>query len=234
MSNPRLLSAILGVSVLLLSGCAGSASPGVAARVGDETISVSRVDEATAHLCAALAGSLEADGKVLALRQLRQDILRDMMLRSQAEQVAEEYDLSPSVAFKRAVADITTAVAALPEEVRAEIGDDRERFIDFLSANVLATETEIQVGQVKLAAEGFVEPTAEQVQQAGQDAFASWRDANGIEVDPKFGLELKDGQLTATDTSLSFAVSEGANAGLAAEPDAGYVNSLPSSQRCGG
>ena len=108
----------------------------------------------------------------------------------------------------------------MPEEVR-------EDYIEVMSTQALATDILDQVGRAKLAAEGFAEPTVEQVTQAGADVFAVWPDANGIEVDPKYGIELADGQLAPTDTNLSFAVSDGAKAGLAAEPDAAYVDSLP-------
>ena len=61
-----------------------------------------------------------------------------------------------------------------------------------------------------------------------------WPDANGIDLDPKYGIGLVDGQLAPADTNLSVAVSDKAKAGIAQSPDAAYVASLPSSQRCGG
>ena len=115
----------------------------------------------------------------------------------------------------------------MPEEVRAD-------YIEVLSTQALASDILEQAGRAKLEAEGFTDPTVDQVTQAGADIFKVWPDANGIEVDPKYGVELVDGQLSPTDTNLSFAVSDEAKAGLAAEPDAAYVNSLPSNQRCGG
>lgn len=228
MSNPRLLPALaVGLSALLLSGCAGSASPGVAARVGDETISSSRISAATDHLCTALSPQFESEGQIVPIGAISQFVVRVLALGSQAEQIAEEYGITPSAAYERDVAERTSAAAAMPEEVR-------EDYIEVMSTQAYAGDIVDQVGRAKLVAEGFAEPTLDQVTQAGSDVFTVWPDANGIEVDPKYGLELTDGQLAPTDTNLSLAVSDEAKAGLEAQPDAAYANSLPSSQRCGG
>ena len=227
MSIPRLLPALaVGMSALLMSGCAGSASPGVAATVGDETISASRVDTTTGHMCTALSDQFKGAGQVVPLGVIRQGVVQLLALGSQAEQIAEEYGVSPSESYERDVAERTRAAAVMPEAVR-------EDYIEVMSTQALATDILDQVGRAKLEAEGFTDPTLEQVTQAGADVFAVWPDANGIEVDPKYGVVLTDGQLVPADTNLSFAVSDQAKAGLAAEPDAAYVSSLPSSQRCG-
>lgn len=227
MSNPRLLSTVaVGLSALLLSGCAGSASPGTAVKVGDETISASRVDDATAHMCTALADQFKGQGQIVPLGVIRQGVVQLLALGSQAEQIAEDYGVSPSTTYERDVAERTRAASVMPEEVRAD-------YIEVMSTQALASDILEQVGRAKLVAEGFTEPTVDQITQAGGDVFKVWPDANGVEVDPKYGVQLTDGQLVPTDTNLSFAVSDGAKAGLVAEPDAAYANSLPSSQRCG-
>ncbi len=228
MSNHRLLPvAVMGLSALLLSGCAGSASPGVAARVGDETISSSRVSTATEHMCTALAPQFESEGQVVPIGAISQFVVRVLALGSQAEQIAEEHGISPSATYERDVAERTRAAASFPEEVR-------EDYIEVMSTQAYASDILDQVGRAKLVAEGFTDPTLDQVTQAGADVFTVWPDVHGIEVDPKHGLELTDGSLVPSDTNLSLAISDEAKAGLAAQPDASYANSLPSSQRCGG
>lgn len=227
MSYPRLLSVVaMGASALLLSGCAGSASPGVAVRVGDETISSSRISAATEHLCTALSPQFESEGQVVPIGAISQFVVRVLALGSQAEQIAEEHGITPSAAYERDVAERKRAAASMPEEAR-------EDYVEVMSTQAYASDVLDQVGRAKLAAEGFDEPTLDQVTQAGSDVFAVWPDANGIEVDPRHGLELSDGQLLPSDTNLSVAVSDEAKAGLVAQPDAAYTSSLPSSQRCG-
>ena len=158
---------------------------------------------------------------------IRQGVVQLLALASQTEQIAEEYGVTPSANYERDVAEHKRAASVMPEEVRAD-------YIEVMSTQALAGDVLDQVGRAKLAAEGFAEPTVDQITQAGADVFKVWPDANGIEIDPKYGVELSDGQLVPTDTNLSFAVSDEAKSGLAAEPDAAYVSSLPSNQRCGG
>jgi hypothetical protein len=224
-SNPRLLSTIaVGLSALLLSGCAGGASPGVGVTVGDETISAARIDSATAHLCTAFSDQLQ--GQQVPLSVVKQRVVQLFALRAQADQIAEEYAISPSSTYQRELAEHTRAAALMPEEVR-------EDYVDFVSASSRTNDVVEQVGRGQLLADGVTDPTVEQVTEAGAKVFAAWPDANGIETNPKYGLTLKDGQLVPADTNLSYAVSEEAKAGNAIEPDPAYAKSLPSSQRCG-
>lgn len=209
---------------LLASACAGSASPGVGVRVGDETISASRIDDATVNMCTALSDRFE--GQQVPMNVLKQGVVQLLALDAQAEQIAEDYDITPSGTYKRVVAENTRAASVMPEQVRTD-------YVEVMSAEALVTDVVEQVGRAKLVADGVAEPSVEQVGQAGSDVFRTWPDANGIEVNPKYGVELSDGALSPVDSSLSFAVSDEAKAGTAAEPDPAYADRLPSSQRCG-
>ena len=51
--------------------------------------------------------------------------------------------------------------------------------------------------------------------------------------DPKFGVDLVDGEARPVDTSLSYPVGEAAVAGAQQNPDPSYAQTLPGSQRCG-
>lgn len=228
MSKHRPLTAVAAaLSALMLSGCAGSASPGVGVTVGDETISTSRIDAATKNVCEALAG--QSEGGRVPLGAIKQGVVVRLALRAQSEQIAEDYDVSPSGTYQRSVTENTRAAALMPEEVRAD-------YIDYMTMPALFNDVVDQVGRAKLAAEGFAEPTVEQVAAAGSDVFATWPNSNEFEFNPKYGVELKDGELAPADTELSYALSDDAKAAQAAlgpEPDPAYANSLPSSQTCG-
>jgi hypothetical protein len=235
-SKHRPLTAVASaLCALMLSGCAGSASPGVGAKVGDETIGTSRIDDVAQNLCTAFSEQIAAENADVALIEIRQIAVRLLVQGAQAEQIAEDYDVTPSGVYQNAVGDSTRAASAMPEEVR-------EDYIELASTPALVADVESQVGRSKLADEGIAEPTAEQAAQAGADVFATWTASNEIDLDPKYGLEVKDGTLASVDTSLSFAVSDGARAGMAnmaaeAEREAAmadYARSLPASQRCGG
>jgi hypothetical protein len=226
-SNTRALSGVaLGAAALLLSGCAGSASPGVAVEVGDETISAQRVDAAAGHMCTALEDDFQSQNTVVPMSFLRSGVVRLLTLSSQARQIADEYGVEPGAAYARDVAQRERTASVFPDDVRAD-------YVEIMSANALANDILEQVGRAKLEAEGFADPTVDQIGQAGSDVFATWPDAHGVDIDPKYGVELVDGEIVSTDTNLSVAVGELAQKGLASEPDPAYAGTLPSHQRCG-
>ena len=147
MSHPRLLPTLaVGLSALLLSGCAGSASPGVAAKVGDETISTRTVDRAAQNLCVALSDQFE--GQTVPLGVLRQGVVQLLALTSQSEQIAEDYGVTPGSVYERDLAERTRAASVMPEEVR----DD---YITVMTTQALANDIVDQVGRAKLTDEGF-------------------------------------------------------------------------------
>jgi hypothetical protein len=224
MSGARTIVAVAAAG-LALTGC-GSAHPGVAVEVGDEEIPVSRVDSAAANMCTALSEQFEAEGSTVPMGFVRQGVIQLLTLRSQAEQIAEEYGVEPGSTYGNDVAQRQKTAASMPEDVRAD-------YVELTSANALAQDVLEQVGRMELEERGITEPTVEQVSQAGVDVFTVWPDANGVEIDPRYGLENVDGALTPVDTNLSVAVSDEAKAGMSTEPDAAYARTLPLTHRCG-
>lgn len=224
---PRPSVVLTGLAAaLLLSGCAGSASPGVAARVGDDTITTARVDEATGHMCEALGEAYAAEGRVVQLGQMRQGVLQLLAVRSQAEQLLEAYDLEPSAQYESQVSERRRTAAEFPEEAR-------ETYVEVFTAEDLANDAVQQVGAAIVAEEGLDDATEEQVMEVGSEAFLAWPDDNDLETNPIYGVELVDGSLRVGDRSLAFPVSDAATAAIAETPDPDYAASLPSNQRCG-
>jgi len=210
---------------LLLSGC-GSVSPGVAARVGDETLSVSEVDGAADQMCTALGDQFEAESTTLPMSFVRQGTIQLLTLRSQAMQIADDYGIEPGSSYLNDVAQSRRTADTMPDEVQ-------DTYVELTTANALANDIVEQVGAIVLADAGVTEPSLEQVSQAGIDVFNQWPDANGVEIDPRYGLESVDGVLTPVDTNTSIAVGERATTGLSNEPDAAYARTLPLTHRCG-
>lgn len=230
MSKIRLMTgATLAVTGLLLSGC-GSASlgvsPGVAAQVGDEAVSVSDVDGAAGRMCTALGEQFEAESTTLPMSFVRQGTMQLLTLRAQARQVADDYGVEAGSTYLNDVAQRRRTAATMPEEVQ-------DTYVELTSANAFANDIVEQVGAIVLADAGVTDPSVEQVSQAGTDVFNQWPDANGIDIDPRYGLESVDGVLTPIDTNTSVAVSERAKAGLSGDPDAAYARTLPLTHRCG-
>jgi len=225
-SKTRLMTvATLGVAGLLLSGC-GSASPGVAAEIGDETLTVREVDAAAGEMCTALGDQFEAENTVLPMSFVRQGTIQLMTLRSQAMQIADDYGVEPGSTYRNAVARSRRTAATMPDDVQ-------DTYVDLTSANALANDIVTQIGEIELADRGIADAAPEEVSQAGIDVFNQWPDAHGIEIDPRYGLKSVDGVLTPVDTNTSVAVGETAKAGLSTEPDAAFAESLPLTHRCG-
>jgi hypothetical protein len=222
-SKTRLMTAAtLGVAGLLLSAC-GSAAPGVAARIGDEELTVRQVDSVAAHYCTARSKDL---GAAVPMSYVRRYVIRYLTLRSQALQLAEEYGVEPGSTYRNDVAQRVGTAGTMPEEVRQD-------YIDIESATALAQDVIGQVGEIVLDRQGISDPTTDQVTQAGLDVFNQWPDANGVEFDPRYGVESVDSVLTPIDTNTSVAVSDTAKSGLAEDPDPAFAESLPTTHRCG-
>lgn len=226
MSKTRLMTAAtIGVAGLLLTGC-GSATPGVAVKVGDQELSVREVDAAAEKMCTALGDQFASQNTVLPMSFVRQGTVQLMTLRVQAMEIADDYGVEPSSSYRNDVAQRRRTAAGMPADVQ-------DTYVELTSANALATDIVNQVGEIVLEDRGVSDPTTEQVTQAGVDVFNQWPDANGIDIDPRYGLRSVDGVLTPVDTNTSVAVGDTAKAGLATEPDSAFARSLPLTHRCG-
>ncbi|MBC9734596.1 hypothetical protein [Nocardioides marmotae] len=230
MKQTRPLLGLAAVSLLasgLLTGCgvAGTGfAPGVAAEVGDTAITTDRVDTIAASYCDAITPQLE--GQVLPNRYLTSGVAGQLALAAAAEQMAAEHGVEPGQQYAGQVARLEAAVAALPE-------DQREAVVEVESTNSLVSDLVLGVGRVLAEEQGLADPTEEQVAGLGNEALAAWIEDNDVEINPRYGVELRDGQPLDTDTETSVAVGEVASAAMAESPDPVYAAALPDSQRCG-
>jgi hypothetical protein len=228
----RPLAGTVAASALLLgalSGCGVAGTgfhPGVAAQVGSDRVSVSRVDEVASNYCSAISEQLRGDHQVLPLRYLRGGVAGQLALVAAAKQLAEEYDVEPGAQYDQKVAELQGAVATLPEK-------QQDAVIEVESSASYISGVQQAVGTEVLRKQGTAKPTTAQAAQAGQRTFNAWLDDHEVDLDPQFGVELKDGQAVPADTSLSHAVGSNAKKGDADTPDPAYAGSLPSSHRCG-
>ena len=217
--RPLAVAAAVG---LLLSGC--GAQPGVAARVGDDSISLSQVDRDAALLCEAFEPQLQ--GQVYPMRFLRAQVLGSLLERTIGHQVAAEYGVEAGASYQALVSEQRAGYESLPERTRATV-------LDLATASAYRQSVLEAAADAELRAEGVAAPTQQQVAERGQDIFNQWPNDHEVVLDPRFGLEVVDGQIASADTALSFGLSAAARDGSAAEPDPTYAQSLPDSQRCG-
>ena len=238
MNTSRLGRSLVPVVALaaLLSGCGGGVtdgelSAGVAARVGDDSISQEQVNRATEGICASLEKQFSEQGQVVPLKQMKQYAVSLMTARVQAEQIADEYGVTPGPEVATDRLEWEKTAATLPEDVR-------EDYVDAMSTERLLLSVVTQAGEVALEREGVRKPTQEQVMARGSDIFENWAGVRGLDVDPRYAMVLTEGSLQPGETGVSVAVSDVAREGVlqATEPDEGdpeAAAALPESQRCG-
>src|SRR5690606_32974625 len=129
----------------------GSASPGTAARIGEEKISVAQVDDLAEALCLNVEEDMASQGQAVPMSLVRQSALNVLALTEVAHQVADEYDVEPGADYERQQVLAAEEGASLPEELRDDyvVGGS----IDALLDGVIRA-----MGGKLLAEEGVAEP----------------------------------------------------------------------------
>lgn len=215
-----------------LSGCgvAGTSfQPGVAARVGDETVTVHEVDSLASDYCSSIQGQLGANNQVVPQHYLRGGVVGRLVLVNAARQLAEAYGVQPGADYTRKVADLRDATADLPE-------DQASAVVELESSAAYLQGVLTAVGEKQLQKQGTDQGAGTSdadALAAGKEVFARWLDDHDVRIDPQFGVQISQGQTVPTDGSLSYAVSDAARQGEATQPDQQYAASLPDASRCG-
>jgi hypothetical protein len=215
--------AVLGAAVALLTGCAG-ATPGVAAVVGDDTITVDQVNELAGSVCAlekaVPEGTVNKQPPTSGLRA-RDGALQSMVVRSIADQMAEDHGVTLNQEdYQRQVDQV---------RLRYDVVDD-----DDLVDAALPAYTAIPyfINIVSQIGERAGNVTGDQALAAGIQQAQKWQADNGIETNPMFGsFNLGDQEIESERDDLAFPVSKTAKDSSEASSD--YIASLPESQRCG-
>ncbi len=222
------LLAVVGAG-LLLTGC-GAARPGVAAQVGDESISIAEVDDAARAVC----GYVEdrGSGQAFAMRGVRDALLAAMVDQAVADQIAETYGVEPGEDFQSTLADIRSQFSATRTQ------EQSDALVAFQSAAPYREAIVQAAAKASLAEEGVGAPSDDQVTARAKILTAQWGVDHDISIDPRFGLTVADGAVEESeDPALAFAVSSvaktGVKKGSELNEDTAYADSLPRSQRCG-
>lgn len=218
------LAGLAVVSMVVLSGCGSTPdlNPGVAARVGDDTVSVQHVADVAAGYCAAAEPQLQ--GQVLPNHYLNSQVAGSIALRSAADQMMAEHDVTIDDSYTKAEA------SARKDQSLAALDDSaREALIEVQGAQTYVSAAEISVGRAELGGS----PSDDDAKAAGEKVFLAWLDDHDVKIDPKYGVAIVKGQAVIDDTSLSYALSDTATKADASTPDTAYAGALPDSQRCG-
>lgn len=218
------VTVLAAVAAALLSGC--GLHPGAAAVVGDQVITDKRVDAVAAALCSANAGDSQG-GQELASRGARQGALRVLLDSELSHQFGEAKGVQPDQRMvSQALAQNKAGIQSLPAN---EQEDFRQALKDYAEGQLIL----MQAGRQYLSAQGQPTTDENKAVAAGRqlrDQFAKGLD---IEVDPRYGsFDAAKGTVDPTSGSLSVAASARAADGASPDPSAGWVASLPASQKC--
>lgn len=216
------LASAVTLTATALGGC-GAASPGAAAEVGDETITVDEVDELAADVCA-LQEAMPDDSpnKPAPSSGLtaRDGALQSLVLRSMADQMADQYGgLTVDQDFQDQV-----------DQIRLQFGTVDEDLID---AGLPAyTSIPYFINIMRQIGDTTGNLTDDQALVAGIKQAQKWQDDNGVETNPMFGsFNIGDQEIESERDDVAFPVSQAAKDAEANDPE--YAASLPESQRCG-
>lgn len=240
-----LAAAALTAAGLLLTGCgaAGGTAPGVAASVGEETISLAHVDELTAGYCEARRDNYAADAVAVPMALLRAQVVQNLVAKEMAAQIGDEYDVSAGTAYQRQVNALRKEMATFDEDV----ADAR---IEVESVNGYVQDILYAAAEQELAAEGRANPSSQRVQQRAVQIFSGWGAEHPVEIDSRFGITFEEGTFTpVAGDGISTAVGEAATSSQVLDDFAAaqdptqqqalqqqvveYARSLPANQRCG-
>ena len=203
-----------------LAGC-GALHPGVAVEAGDDTITLSRVDE----VCVVVQSDPRSKG-TYAMVAVRRLVVANLAMRLAAAQLGEDYGVSTGQNYATQVKLYDQNLARVEPDVRANA-------IEVLTAPDYVDDIVEAVGAIELANEDVDNPTATDITDKGYAVLQSWSEEHGLEIDPRFGLALGDDGIESSPHETSYALSDFATQAAAEQPADTFASALPPSQRCG-
>jgi hypothetical protein len=201
---------VLATSVVLLTGCGVAGTgfhPGIAAEVGDDTITTKHVDQVTDDYCTAVEKVSEGQSEeqqAQPMGYLTHEFANDLIIGSAAKQLAESYDVEPS-------ADYTSGLAQLEPQLDELSDQQHDAVVEILGARAYAQDVLTTIGGIELGKQDNDSATDQDKYAAGMDVLNTWIADHDVVVNPKYSLEL--GTATEVDTDLSYALGKTAKAG---------------------
>lgn len=212
----------VAVAAVLLTGCGAvpDLNPGVAAQVGDDTVTARDVADLASDYCDAAAPQLQ--GQPLPRHYLNGRVAGSLALRSAADQLMAAHGVTIDTSYDEAV---TQAETQLTDMTSAQ----RDAIVEVQGSEIYVAAAETAVGRKSLGGA----PSDEDAKAAGEKELLAWIDDHDVRIDPRYGVAIEKGQAVLKDTSLSQPVSKTAKQADAGTPDSTYAAGLPQTQRCG-
>jgi SurA N-terminal domain len=224
-----MLRALPVLPVVLLAGCGVAGTqfhPGIAAEVGDQTITTRHVDQVTDNACKGLEklskGSTQPNTPT-PMGTLTQQVTNALVERLVSEQLADEYDVTTTPDYKSNLASTEQQLSTLSH-------DQKDAVQEVVEAQAYMQDVLVQIGEIELKKQGQTGSAAQDQYNAGLKVMDAWVADHDVDINPKYGLDLgSDGPV---DTALSVAVGQLAKEGMSTEPSAAYTDALPGNLVC--
>lgn len=224
-----ILVALATAAAVVLSGC--GVSGGVAARVGGATITADDVNFLADMQCTLLdtaaknplqSGSVPTQPRREVVASMVNALIDSTLNEQLAEKEHADYDRTT---YRQAMDRFESAVAVVPAA-------DQARFRDLVGQLYRGQLQLISLAQASLAAQGVLQPTSDQLNQAAAALQEQYRSTIEVSVNPRYGPN-EQGIAGRVSPSLSVAVSDFAKQASSAQPSASWVSGLPADMRCG-
>jgi peptidyl-prolyl cis-trans isomerase SurA len=216
--------------VVLLAGCGVAGAqfhPGVAAQVGDTTVTTRHVDQLSHDSCRGLeelnkAGSSQPNAPT-PLGTITHQVTNALIGKVVAQQLADDYDVSPSADYKSNLNQTRQQLAKLSET-------DRDAIMEVIEAQAYTQDVLVQVGEIELKKQGKDDTATQDQYNEGQKLAAKWVADHDVEINPKYGIDYgTDGPV---DTALSYDVRGAKTDGFVAQSSSDDVDALPGDLVC--
>ena len=227
----RSLRVLPVLSLALLAGCGVAGTqfhPGVAAQVGDQTITTRHVAQVTDNYCTAVekvskGQAQSGSSQQTPLRYLSHEFATALVVKAAAEQLAAEYDVQPTSAYRSDLAQLEPQLVDLDQE-------EKDAVREVIGARTYADDVLTQIGADELAKQGTDTASTDDQLAAGRDLLRQWVGDHDVEINPKYAIEF--GTAEQVDTDLSYPAGSTAQSGLLPQADPKYTQALPDHLVC--
>lgn len=230
------VSALVAVlAALLLTGCGSSLGihPGAAAAVGDQTVSMSKIDDTSTLYCKAYVTQSQAQAGQsgpIPMGSFRSYVASGLAKRLLGEALADQYAVQPAPGYQQQVSQLRQALASTP-------ADQRDAVIEIASADAYLQNVQLAIGRQLTGNTGQTNQDVKAALQRGEVATQEWLNGHHVSIDPVFGIAVDGGRFSPSRDETSYPLSPLASSGAQAAtsqqgPPAAYTAALPANQLC--
>jgi thiol-disulfide isomerase/thioredoxin len=214
---------------LILSGCGSlGIHPGSAAVIGDDTLTMDKIDSTTTLYCQAYLPQLQQGGQELPMHYLRQFVAASLAQRDLGQQLADQYAVQPTSQYQTHLDQVAQQFASAAPAAKQAV-------LDVEGGDPYLQTIQVAIGQKLLAEAGSPTSSTKAALQRGLVATQDWLRTHKVAIDPVFGVAVDGGAFKALRDQTSYPLSALASAGAAgtSQPDPNYTAALTPAQLCG-